>query len=762
MDGCRIKKSFLSVITLLFIYSIPNSFAENNAESLESALSEINDELKQSPTNYEKRLVKIDLLLKSKRWNEAQAEISTANRLRSNPSEIKKREVLLNIGQQKFSLAKDLLLQDYRQGRLTEEEELLFLDVLMEVKDFPLAYQVANHASEKYLPSAKVLKFIGVSAKELGKKNEAEIAFRKSLQMEPKDAALWIEYAKFLIQFQKKEEAIGAIKNGMYLNKNSVDFLKNAAELADKINESAIALDAYKAIVAIEPGNDFALKSLAKSYEKSGRLDQMGELLGTVVKANPEKTWAVLSYANLLDAIGERELSKKVVEDAIKLNPTDEKLVYFRDGRIENPKQNVVNEEVKKVQEPIAAARTLSSAQNTKETSDPIAKEPSHQKSFEYYIVEEGDYLGSISFKFFGTSKKWRSILNENKDLLKDPASLAPGMKIKIPTKPSAKLEELKNTDNFNVASSSLFVSDVIFSKASAPEKKVTKNESSLMVDPESIQLPQVIPTEKNKTIDSSSKSVESEIETPISKIDSPKHRSLWDKWYALAVYGMAISEKYQLEGAGFNANLPNKMGFGYGLSAALRSEDASSEFSLNASAAKISYDSLSGLSPSAIDVNRKMLGLGWKNYFLFHHLPVGSAFERAWIRASYVMKWRDVVETNPRPVVTELQTRGPELAMGLDRMIDLFGKMFSWETSISIFFPNSYKEPKTITGYLTSSSTMGIQSALSHKIMQDFSLAYGISLQREVANFSGTGSRGVSNARETNWIIHLPVELRY
>jgi nucleoid-associated protein YgaU len=50
-----------------------------------------------------------------------------------------------------------------------------------------------------------------------------------------------------------------------------------------------------------------------------------------------------------------------------------------------------------------------------------------------YYTVQEGDILGTISQKVYGTSKRWREILEANKSILSDEKSLRPGMKLCIP-----------------------------------------------------------------------------------------------------------------------------------------------------------------------------------------------------------------------------------------------------------------------------------------------------------------------------------------
>lgn len=50
-----------------------------------------------------------------------------------------------------------------------------------------------------------------------------------------------------------------------------------------------------------------------------------------------------------------------------------------------------------------------------------------------YYQVEKKDTLQKISSKFYGTTKKWKSIYNYNSDILKGPDKIYPGQKIKIP-----------------------------------------------------------------------------------------------------------------------------------------------------------------------------------------------------------------------------------------------------------------------------------------------------------------------------------------
>lgn len=52
---------------------------------------------------------------------------------------------------------------------------------------------------------------------------------------------------------------------------------------------------------------------------------------------------------------------------------------------------------------------------------------------YEDYTVKKNDTLQKISRKFYGTTKKWELIYQENKDTLTSPDKIYPGMKIRVP-----------------------------------------------------------------------------------------------------------------------------------------------------------------------------------------------------------------------------------------------------------------------------------------------------------------------------------------
>jgi len=67
--------------------------------------------------------------------------------------------------------------------------------------------------------------------------------------------------------------------------------------------------------------------------------------------------------------------------------------------------------------------------------SEATATTAAGDKAYTEYTVQKNDTLQKISQKLYGTTKKWLTIYNENKDVLKGPDKVYPGLKLKVPSK---------------------------------------------------------------------------------------------------------------------------------------------------------------------------------------------------------------------------------------------------------------------------------------------------------------------------------------
>jgi len=54
-------------------------------------------------------------------------------------------------------------------------------------------------------------------------------------------------------------------------------------------------------------------------------------------------------------------------------------------------------------------------------------------EEYKTYIVQNNDTLQKISYKFYGTTRKWKMIYNKNKNVIKNSDRLYPGVTIKLP-----------------------------------------------------------------------------------------------------------------------------------------------------------------------------------------------------------------------------------------------------------------------------------------------------------------------------------------
>ena len=58
---------------------------------------------------------------------------------------------------------------------------------------------------------------------------------------------------------------------------------------------------------------------------------------------------------------------------------------------------------------------------------------PAERIEAQHYVVQKNDTLQKISHKFYGTTRKWNFLYKANKDVLKSPDKLYPGVKLLIP-----------------------------------------------------------------------------------------------------------------------------------------------------------------------------------------------------------------------------------------------------------------------------------------------------------------------------------------
>lgn len=111
-------------------------------------------------------------------------------------------------------------------------------------------------------------------------------------------------------------------------------------------------------------------------------------------------------------AVGERNPNKTYMEVQVEVPAIE--------------KENRVPKKVEETAEPVTNFDTAPSEQ-------PVVEKVEAGEESTDYKVQKGETLQKISMKLFGTTKKWKKLFDLNKDLLKSPDKIRPGMVIKVP-----------------------------------------------------------------------------------------------------------------------------------------------------------------------------------------------------------------------------------------------------------------------------------------------------------------------------------------
>lgn len=97
-------------------------------------------------------------------------------------------------------------------------------------------------------------------------------------------------------------------------------------------------------------------------------------------------------------------------------------------GKSHSRKKDSAKEEVIVDQE--AAAEEISEDLDLEEE---YVQEGASTEEYELYTIQKNDTLQKISYKFYGTTRKWKMVYDKNKDVIKNSDRLYPGVTIKLP-----------------------------------------------------------------------------------------------------------------------------------------------------------------------------------------------------------------------------------------------------------------------------------------------------------------------------------------
>lgn len=132
-------------------------------------------------------------------------------------------------------------------------------------------------------------------------------------------------------------------------------------------------------------------------------------------------------YGEPKEPLPQLKKTRKITVFEIELGPhLPKEIADEEEGKIKAEKEGEISEEE------ILKEETFQE-EVRKEAEIPEKKMESFRKEYRIYTIKKNDTLQKISKKFYGTTRKWPLIYEENKDVIKDPDKIYPGLKIKIP-----------------------------------------------------------------------------------------------------------------------------------------------------------------------------------------------------------------------------------------------------------------------------------------------------------------------------------------
>ena len=185
------------------------------------------------------------------------------------------------------------------------KEQLTSLLTLYNQQKLQQVFNEAQILTKRYTKSSTLLNLMGASAAQLGKLDEAVLAFQKALLIKPNDAQAYYNMGNALKDQEKLEEAIDAYRKALSIKPDYADAYVNMGNVLTDQEKLEDAIEAYNGALSNEPDN-------AEAYYNIGNALKDQEKLGEAIEAYDKALSVKPDYA---DAHFNLSLIKKYEED---------------------------------------------------------------------------------------------------------------------------------------------------------------------------------------------------------------------------------------------------------------------------------------------------------------------------------------------------------------------------------------------------------------------------------------------------------------
>ena len=290
----------------------------------------------------------------------------------------------------------------------------------------------------------------------LDRTDEAEKAFKESIQRNPKDLQSHIAYGNMLRGRERFAEAAAAYSRAMDLMTNpargdwTVYYFRGIAYERTKQWPKAEA--DFRRALELFPDQPLVLNYLGYSWVDMGvNLEEGLDLVRKAVELRPNDGYIVDSLGWAYYRLGRFDDAVTELERAVALMPHDPVIndhlgdAYWQVGRtLEAQFQwrhardlGAKEPELPIILKKIAEGRLVEKAAE----AEPMVQEAAlnqtstdAQREERLHVVQRGESLWDIAAKYLGSGSRYPQILDANRDQLPSAAALRPGMRLRLPT----------------------------------------------------------------------------------------------------------------------------------------------------------------------------------------------------------------------------------------------------------------------------------------------------------------------------------------
>jgi len=201
----------------------------------------------------------------------------------------------------------------------------------------------------------------------------------------------------------KLKQAISIAETALEVSKNAEKLATDAVNISNqaKANSDIALKKVDEAIKAVNEARKFTEQEVKKAIDSANKASK--EAIDAANKASKE---AIDAANRAIDSAN--KASKEAIDAA---NKASERAIA------------VANQTIAEINRVRATIQT--------KPEEPIIEE--EPKAGKYYIIQKGDTLKKIAYKFYSDTSKWELIYKSNKEIIKNPNLLIPGTKIYIP-----------------------------------------------------------------------------------------------------------------------------------------------------------------------------------------------------------------------------------------------------------------------------------------------------------------------------------------